>query len=115
MEVIDGSATSWMTVVTLASDRAREAEVTAWRVRRLIAEARDQAAGSSSAPPVEDAVGGDEDGEQGTTGEVGVDLPVVGVGEAVGKPDCRPETVSALRVCDVAVWMSHRALGHMCP
>ncbi|MGW8955599.1 DUF6308 family protein [Streptomyces sp. NPDC055709] len=26
-----------------------------------------------------------------------------------------PETVSALRVCDVAVWMSHRALGHACP
>ncbi|GGX37385.1 DUF6308 family protein [Streptomyces chryseus] len=24
-----------------------------------------------------------------------------------------PETVSALRVCDV-VWMSHRALGHAC-
>jgi hypothetical protein len=26
-----------------------------------------------------------------------------------------PETVSALRVCDVAVWMNHRALGHTCP
>lgn len=26
-----------------------------------------------------------------------------------------PKTVSALRVCDVAVWMSHRALGHACP
>ncbi|MEV3875060.1 DUF6308 family protein [Streptomyces sp. NPDC049906] len=26
-----------------------------------------------------------------------------------------PETVSALRVCDVAVWMGHRALGHACP
>ena len=26
-----------------------------------------------------------------------------------------PETVSVLRVCDVAVWMSHRALGHDCP
>ncbi|MEU8842011.1 DUF6308 family protein [Streptomyces roseus] len=26
-----------------------------------------------------------------------------------------PETVSALRVCDVAVWMSHRAGGHPCP
>ncbi|MEU2113848.1 DUF6308 family protein [Streptomyces sp. NPDC019507] len=26
-----------------------------------------------------------------------------------------PETVSALRVCDVVVWMSHRALGHACP
>ncbi|MCC9737602.1 DUF6308 family protein [Streptomyces sp. MNU89] len=26
-----------------------------------------------------------------------------------------PETVSALRVCDVAVWMNHRALGHPCP
>ncbi|MFD3622728.1 DUF6308 family protein [Streptomyces sp. NPDC058676] len=26
-----------------------------------------------------------------------------------------PETVSTLRVCDVAVWMSHRALGHACP
>lgn len=26
-----------------------------------------------------------------------------------------PETVSALRVCDVAVWMSHQALGHACP
>ncbi|MFR9800450.1 DUF6308 family protein [Streptomyces sp. MS06] len=26
-----------------------------------------------------------------------------------------PETVSALRVCDVAVWMNHRALGHACP
>ncbi|MGW7055143.1 DUF6308 family protein [Streptomyces sp. NPDC054887] len=25
-----------------------------------------------------------------------------------------PETVSALRVCDVAVWMNHRALGHAC-
>ncbi|PHQ52411.1 hypothetical protein BLA24_07705 [Streptomyces cinnamoneus] len=25
-----------------------------------------------------------------------------------------PGTVSALRVCDVAVWMSHRALGHAC-
>ncbi|MFD5635757.1 DUF6308 family protein [Streptomyces sp. NPDC127077] len=25
-----------------------------------------------------------------------------------------PETVSALRVCDVAVWMGHRALGHAC-
>jgi hypothetical protein len=25
-----------------------------------------------------------------------------------------PETVSALRVCDVAVWMGHRALGHDC-
>ncbi|WP_030251986.1 MULTISPECIES: DUF6308 family protein [unclassified Streptomyces] len=26
-----------------------------------------------------------------------------------------PETVSALRVCDVAVWMNHRAVGHTCP
>ncbi|MEU2110915.1 DUF6308 family protein [Streptomyces sp. NPDC019507] len=26
-----------------------------------------------------------------------------------------PETVSALRVCDVAVWMSHRAAAHACP
>ncbi|WP_220212582.1 DUF6308 family protein [Streptomyces sp. WELS2] len=26
-----------------------------------------------------------------------------------------PETVSALRVCDVAVWMGHRAQGHACP
>lgn len=26
-----------------------------------------------------------------------------------------PETVSALRVCDVAVWMNHRAAGHACP
>ncbi|WP_244205220.1 DUF6308 family protein, partial [Streptomyces bobili] len=26
-----------------------------------------------------------------------------------------PETVSALRMCDVAVWMNHRALGHPCP
>ncbi|MEI5007417.1 DUF6308 family protein [Streptomyces sp. PmtA] len=26
-----------------------------------------------------------------------------------------PETVSALRVCDVAVWMSHRAADHACP
>ncbi|MGD3112490.1 DUF6308 family protein [Streptomyces sp. YGL11-2] len=26
-----------------------------------------------------------------------------------------PETVSALRVCDVVVWMGHRALGHTCP
>lgn len=26
-----------------------------------------------------------------------------------------PETVSALRVCDVAVWMNHRALRHPCP
>ncbi|MEU2688942.1 DUF6308 family protein [Streptomyces hygroscopicus] len=26
-----------------------------------------------------------------------------------------PETVSALRVCDVAVWMGHRAVGHACP
>ncbi|GKQ40722.1 hypothetical protein ALMP_72450 [Streptomyces sp. A012304] len=26
-----------------------------------------------------------------------------------------PETVSALRVCDVAVWMEHRAEGHACP
>ncbi|MFF8639023.1 DUF6308 family protein [Streptomyces pilosus] len=26
-----------------------------------------------------------------------------------------PETVSGLRVCDVAVWMNHRALGHACP
>ncbi|WP_371098753.1 hypothetical protein [Streptomyces sanglieri] len=26
-----------------------------------------------------------------------------------------PETVSALRVCDVAVWMSHRAERHACP
>jgi hypothetical protein len=26
-----------------------------------------------------------------------------------------PETVSALRVCDVAVWMYHRAVGHACP
>ncbi|MFF2750673.1 DUF6308 family protein [Kitasatospora sp. NPDC058048] len=25
-----------------------------------------------------------------------------------------PETVSALRVCDVAVWMGHRALDHAC-
>ena len=25
-----------------------------------------------------------------------------------------PETVSALRVCDVAVWMNHRAVGHAC-
>ncbi|MCX4539017.1 DUF6308 family protein [Streptomyces sp. NBC_01669] len=26
-----------------------------------------------------------------------------------------PETVSALRVCDVAVWMGHRAEDHACP
>ncbi|GAA3918386.1 hypothetical protein GCM10022244_29530 [Streptomyces gulbargensis] len=26
-----------------------------------------------------------------------------------------PETVSALRICDVAVWMGHRAEGHACP
>lgn len=26
-----------------------------------------------------------------------------------------PETVSALRVCDVVVWMRHRAEGHACP
>ncbi|MZE76714.1 hypothetical protein GTY57_06680 [Streptomyces sp. SID5475] len=26
-----------------------------------------------------------------------------------------PKTVSALRVCDVVVWMSHRAVGHACP
>lgn len=26
-----------------------------------------------------------------------------------------PETVSALRVCDVAVWMAHRGAGHACP
>ncbi|MFF9585614.1 DUF6308 family protein [Streptomyces achromogenes] len=26
-----------------------------------------------------------------------------------------PETVSALRVCDVAVWMGHRAQAHACP
>ncbi|MGW2202120.1 DUF6308 family protein [Streptomyces sp. NPDC001774] len=26
-----------------------------------------------------------------------------------------PETVGALRVCDVAVWMGHRAQGHACP
>ncbi|MFJ4203507.1 DUF6308 family protein [Streptomyces sviceus] len=26
-----------------------------------------------------------------------------------------PEAVSVLRVCDVVVWMSHRALGHDCP
>ncbi|MFD6750700.1 DUF6308 family protein, partial [Streptomyces anthocyanicus] len=26
-----------------------------------------------------------------------------------------PGTVSALRVCDVAVWMGHRATGHACP
>ncbi|MFC9643600.1 DUF6308 family protein [Streptomyces mirabilis] len=26
-----------------------------------------------------------------------------------------PETVRALRVCDVAVWMNHRALGHPWP
>ncbi|MBQ0850198.1 hypothetical protein J8N05_18545 [Streptomyces sp. BH-SS-21] len=26
-----------------------------------------------------------------------------------------PETVSVLRVCDVAVWMGHRAEGHACP
>ncbi|MFD8197460.1 DUF6308 family protein [Streptomyces wuyuanensis] len=26
-----------------------------------------------------------------------------------------PQTVSALRVCDVAVWMGHRAEGHACP
>ncbi|MGW2726893.1 DUF6308 family protein [Streptomyces sp. NPDC001494] len=26
-----------------------------------------------------------------------------------------PETVSALRVCDVAVWMNHRAVDHSCP
>ncbi|MYR55299.1 hypothetical protein GTY54_03225 [Streptomyces sp. SID625] len=26
-----------------------------------------------------------------------------------------PETVSALRVCDVVVWMGHRAEGHACP
>jgi hypothetical protein len=26
-----------------------------------------------------------------------------------------PETVSALRVCDVVVWMGHRAKGHACP
>ncbi len=26
-----------------------------------------------------------------------------------------PDAVSALRVCDVAVWMSHRTAGHACP
>ncbi|WP_443056021.1 DUF6308 family protein [Streptomyces sp. IBSBF 3136] len=26
-----------------------------------------------------------------------------------------PETVSALRVCDVAVWRGHRDTGHACP
>ncbi|MFE9240501.1 DUF6308 family protein [Streptomyces sp. EN27] len=26
-----------------------------------------------------------------------------------------PETVSALRVADVAVWMAHPATGHRCP
>lgn len=26
-----------------------------------------------------------------------------------------PDSVSALRVCDVAVWMNHRAVGHPCP
>ncbi|PKR41628.1 DUF6308 family protein [Streptomyces sp. EAG2] len=26
-----------------------------------------------------------------------------------------PETVSALRICDVTVWMGHRAEGHACP
>lgn len=26
-----------------------------------------------------------------------------------------PETVSALRVCDVVVWMGHPAEGHVCP
>ncbi|MGW2785914.1 DUF6308 family protein [Streptomyces populi] len=26
-----------------------------------------------------------------------------------------PETVSALRMCDVVVWMGHRAEGHACP
>ncbi|MFC8496010.1 DUF6308 family protein [Streptomyces sp. NPDC057235] len=26
-----------------------------------------------------------------------------------------PETVSALRVCDVAIWMGHQAEGHACP
>ncbi|MFJ3027183.1 DUF6308 family protein [Streptomyces tendae] len=26
-----------------------------------------------------------------------------------------PKTVSALRVCDAAVWMNHRAVGHACP
>ncbi|WP_308122387.1 DUF6308 family protein [Streptomyces sp. TRM70350] len=26
-----------------------------------------------------------------------------------------PEAVSALRVCDVVVWMGHRAEGHACP
>ncbi|MET9593186.1 DUF6308 family protein [Streptomyces sp. NPDC006516] len=26
-----------------------------------------------------------------------------------------PETVSVLRICDVAVWMGHRAEGHACP
>ncbi|MFJ5535427.1 DUF6308 family protein [Streptomyces sp. NPDC093261] len=26
-----------------------------------------------------------------------------------------PQTVSALRVCDVAVWMGHRSEGHACP
>ncbi len=26
-----------------------------------------------------------------------------------------PETVSALRICDVVVWMGHRAEGHACP
>ncbi|MFH8394281.1 DUF6308 family protein [Streptomyces sp. NPDC018036] len=26
-----------------------------------------------------------------------------------------PETVSELRVCDVVVWMGHRAEGHVCP
>ena len=26
-----------------------------------------------------------------------------------------PETVGALRVCDVAVWMNHRAVDHACP
>lgn len=26
-----------------------------------------------------------------------------------------PETVSALRICDVTVWMGHLPLGHACP
>ncbi|MFE3760817.1 DUF6308 family protein [Streptomyces sp. NPDC059104] len=34
-----------------------------------------------------------------------------GLRQATGLPD----TVSALRVCDVAVWMTHRAVGHACP
>ncbi|PYC66752.1 hypothetical protein C7C46_30995 [Streptomyces tateyamensis] len=36
---------------------------------------------------------------------------LLGLRQAAGLP----ESVSALRVCDVVVWMGHRAAGHDCP